>query len=229
MSRQHEPTEALIEQLDEQPSPMENEGTNDDTPEQESLKPFPNTCNACLDVLGTNDAIHGRCFHAWCRECLSDRFAMAVRLPSMFPAQCCGKTILHVNATHHDNSPLIKPEIWDLYQKKLEEDRKRRWMREEELRTANPTFCSKRECSEFIPVENIQHGMARCSYGHITCGHCKAEAHTGECDPDPDTEGFLNLARENGWQKCPHCKSMIERTDGCNEMSKSNMSSQPRW
>lgn len=176
------------------------------------VDPSQRACVACMDNLSDDDddAHASPCGHKWCRTCLINRYDMAAKSTHMFPAYCCNRPILP------DNDPLIAPETWTRYfQKRAEVD------------TPNPTFCSKRDCSKFIPLEDINEGEAKCVCGHSTCGECKAEWHTGECVPDPEREQVLSLAREQQWQTCFHCKVIVDRIDGCNEMSMSTMPSPP--
>lgn len=171
--------------------------------------PFQISCVACFDVLSHQDAHRGQCGHQWCRTCLVNRYESAANSTHLFPAQCCNVPILP------DNHAPINPETWARYFEK-----------KEEVETPNPTYCSKRECSRFISLQNINEGQARCICGHITCADCKAEWHTGKCVVDASTEHFLNLARREHWQRCVQCRAMIERIDGCNEISMCNTSCQ---
>lgn len=175
----------------------ENEGYND---------PVQGTCVTCLDELSDDDAHRSPCGHDWCRTCIVNRYEMAAKSTHLFPAECCKRFILP------DNDPLVAPETWARYfEKKIE------------VETPNPTFCSKRDCSKFIPLQDINEGQAKCVCGQVTCAECKAVWHAGECVVDPEREQLLSLAREQRWQICFHCKMMVERRDGCNEMSTSNM------
>lgn len=176
------------------------------------VDPSQRVCVACMDNLSDDDddAHASPCGHKWCRTCLINRYDMAAKSTHMFPAYCCNRPILP------DNDPLIAPETWARY-----------FQKRAEIDTPNPTFCSKRDCSKFIPLEDINEGEAKCVCGHSTCVECKAEWHTGECVPDPEREQLLSLAREQQWQTCFHCKVIVDRIDGCNEMSMSTMLSPP--
>lgn len=164
------------------------------------------TCEACFDVIETYNVHRGPCGHSWCRTCLVNRYEMAVDKTALFPARCCTMDILP------DNHWFIDSKTWARYFEKREE-----------VETPNPTFCSKRECSKFIALRNISAGQARCSCGHITCESCKAEWHSGKCGVDLATQAFLEVARSNDWQSCPHCKAVIERIDGCNDIGMPNL------
>lgn len=159
------------------------------------------SCITCLDDLSDDDAHRCPCGHRWCRPCVVNRFEMAAMSTHLFPAECCNQPILP------DNHELIAPETWTQY-----------LATRIEVETPNPTFCSQRDCSKFIPPQDISEGQATCVCGHVTCAECKAEWHTGECILDPETEQFLRFAREQEWQSCVRCRMMVDRIDGCNEM-----------
>lgn len=170
-------------------------------------------CVICLEALDNHDAHQSLCGHYWCRPCINKRFESAANSMYQFPAHCCHLPIAP------DNHAFINAETWARYF----ETRVRYFDKKEEVKAPNPTFCSKRECSKFIPVQRINEGRAMCVCGQVTCADCKSEWHTGECVVDAATEEFLNLARQEHWQKCPHCGAMTDRIDGCNEMSMSNL------
>ncbi|KAK7718410.1 hypothetical protein SLS64_002365 [Diaporthe eres] len=161
------------------------------------------TCVTCLDDLSDHDAHRSPCGHYWCRTCVVNRYEMAAKSTHLFPAECCNQFILP------DDDALVAPETWARYFEK-----------KTEVETPNPTFCSKRDCSKFIPLQDINEGQAKCVCGQITCAECKAVWHAGECVVDPEREQVLSLAREQQWQMCFHCKVMVERLDGCNEMER---------
>lgn len=185
----------------------EDEDTDSDFDEVEVRDdPDQRTCVTCLDDLSDQDAHRCPCRHDWCETCIVNRYDMAAKSTHLFPAQCCGQPILP------DNHELIAPETWTRY-----------FQKKAEVETPNPTFCSKRDCSKFIPLHDISEGQAKCVCGHVTCVECKAGWHIGECVVDPETEQLLNLAQEQNWQRCFHCRVMVDRLDGCNEIGTSNM------
>lgn len=170
------------------------------------VDPDQRNCVACLDDLSDDDAHRSPCGHKWCRTCVVNRYDMAARSTHLFPAQCCNQPILP------DNHELIAAETWARY-----------FAKKVEVETPNPTFCSKRDCSKFIPLQDISEGQATCVCGHITCAECKADSHNGDCVLDPDTEQFLMYAQQQQWQRCVRCRVTVDRIDGCNDMSLSTL------
>ena len=179
--------------------------TDDGHSDHEDL--IQRTCVACMDTMSERDTHRCPCGHYWCQTCTVDRFEMAAGSSRLFPAQCCGLPILP------DYHALIARETWGRY-----------FGKRNEIETPDPTFCFRRDCSKFVPMHQIDEGrQARCVCGQITCAVCKAEWHFGECAVDPVREQVLRLASEERWQICFHCKAIVDRRDGCNELGMYNM------
>ncbi|KAK3312633.1 hypothetical protein B0H66DRAFT_643822 [Apodospora peruviana] len=94
-----------------------------------------------------------------------------------------------------------------------------------ELSTPAPSrrYCHRPTCSAFIPPERIcsSDGVATCPKCEATtCAICRGASHAGSpnCPTDSTAQGVLDLARANGWQRCPSCQTLVERTDGCDHM-----------
>lgn len=166
------------------------------------------TCTSCLDDFNYHDTYRTACGHDWCQTCVVNRFELATKRTQMFPAECCHQPILP------DNDTFIAPELWERYLEK-----------KAEIDTPNPTFCSKLDCSKFVPLQSIKEGQAECTCGRVTCVDCMAEWHTGECVVDPAMEQILRMSEEEKWQRCFRCRNMVDRIDGCNEMSMSSVDS----
>ncbi|KAF5653136.1 e3 ubiquitin ligase ARI10 [Fusarium sp. NRRL 25303] len=93
----------------------------------------------------------------------------------------------------------------------------------EEHKTTDRTYCSNRQCLEFIPPNNTSDDGEPC-YGDeakcpacndITCTICKNKAHAGDCEKQNEWEKSLELAEGEGWKRCSRCGHLIERSDGC--------------
>jgi hypothetical protein len=162
-------------------------------------------CEACGDETDFVDAGRVPCRHEYCRDCLQSLFKTAITDESLFPPRCCGQQI-----------PLemvrifLTPELaQDFIKKKVEFD------------TPNKTYCSVQTCSAFIDSGNIADNVGTChECSSTTCTLCKAATHDrGECPDDPALQQILDMVRENGWQRCNLCSSVVELNHGCNHMT----------
>ncbi|EFW98492.1 ibr finger domain containing protein [Grosmannia clavigera kw1407] len=171
--------------------------------------PNSTSCVSCTDDINV-DAIPVSCGHRYCLGCLQRLFELATSDVSQFPPQCCGQAITLDSKTR----TALGPEIINRYlEKKLESE------------TPNRTYCHEPQCQTFIPPaagNDEQLGVATCSVCHRkTCTRCKKPAHgNSACPTDRADEQVLTIAQEEHWQRCPSCRRIIERNQGCNEISK---------
>ena len=90
-----------------------------------------------------------------------------------------------------------------------------------EYTTADRVYCHAPRCSAFLGAATVTPIPFRCSSGSCgatTCGHCKHPAHAGRPCPSSD-EGLLAYAQARGWQRCPACRHVVERAEGCYHMT----------
>ncbi|KFY00532.1 hypothetical protein O988_03272 [Pseudogymnoascus sp. VKM F-3808] len=158
-------------------------------------------CEACGDETDFVDIGPVPCRHEYCRDCLQSLFKAAITDESLFPPRCCGQQI-----------PLDKVRIFltsELAQAFIE--------KKIEFETLNKTYCSVQTCSAFIDNSNISGNVGTChECSSTTCTLCKAAAHNrDECPNDPALQQILDMVRENGWQRCNSCSSVVELNHGC--------------
>ncbi|KAI3323796.1 hypothetical protein HD806DRAFT_495616 [Xylariaceae sp. AK1471] len=180
----------------------------DEKPETSSWaaarKPHQRPCTACSDMKNLTDLARAPCGHEYCRECLEHLFRDAIVDESLFPPRCCRQAIpVNTNRLYLDG---------DLVQK-FEE-------KAIELSTPNRTYCHHPPCSTFIPPAKVKDGVAHCpECENQTCVTCKGAAHKGDCPFDEGLQQVLQIANEEGWQRCPKCSTMIALSIGCFHMT----------
>ncbi|OBT53865.1 hypothetical protein VE04_06564 [Pseudogymnoascus sp. 24MN13] len=162
-------------------------------------------CEACGDEKTLEELGCGPCGHEYCRDCLQDLVTAAITDQSLFPPRCCRQPIA-LEAIH----TLLTSELVDAFIDKRVE-----------YETPNKTYCSVQTCSAFIKLANITNNVATClKCDSKTCTLCKEAAHgNGECSSDPAFEQILQMVRENGWQRCYMCSSVVELNYGCNHIT----------
>lgn len=111
----------------------------------------------------------------------------------------------------------------------FDRDFKIKWNSKYEEYTAKDRYyCPSQRCGKWIKPSNVikdQHGKpkyGRCSHCRIkVCCICRGRWHgsRGECPKDENVQKLEAMAKENGWQRCYNCSSIVELKDGCNHMT----------
>lgn len=146
-----------------------------------------------------------------CHSCMRRVFKVSIKDPQQMPPRCCTEDPIPVE--HVDR-------LFDISFKKT-------WNRKfAEYSTRNRIYCPSRRCGEWIKPNRVQ--KLRDGRKIATCGHCKTEvccacngkAHRSkDCPRDDATNEILEQAKEFGWQRCFHCREMVELREGCNHMT----------
>ncbi|KAF2498709.1 hypothetical protein BU16DRAFT_536713 [Lophium mytilinum] len=163
-------------------------------------------CVACGYEKPAFDVVQLACRpepHVYCRECLEKMFENAMEDKTSFPPTCC-RVPIPMEVCHH----FFSIAFVERFKKKTIE-----------VGTPNRTYCANLSCGQFIPPKYYEGHLARCpACRGETCRMCKAHGHQGLCPDDPSTKGLMDVAAANNWQTCPSCKTMVERTSGCNHI-----------
>ena len=159
-------------------------------------------CSMCLSTPTDGRLFRAPCTHEMCIGCLEKIFRRATRENQHYPPRCCPRIEIPVNTVRH----LLPAELIRTLEQKAVE-----------FTTDNPTHCSNRQCSAFIPPAHIRETVARCLQCRSqTCVMCKEAHHPGrDCPHDPGKEQMEALADQRGWVRCPQCKQMVDRAGGC--------------
>ncbi|KZV90110.1 hypothetical protein EXIGLDRAFT_649638 [Exidia glandulosa HHB12029] len=163
-------------------------------------------CTAC------GSRIRGRstrapCNHAYDAACIADLFQASMTDESLFPPRCCGQEITLSSVRN-----LLRVELVQRFEAKAVE-----------LRTLRRVYCPNASCSRFLGAQTDADKPAGivCPACHTTaCSACTgAHAEGVTCAQNADAQPILELAREEGWQRCPGCKRFIELETGCYHMT----------
>ncbi|PNP85956.1 hypothetical protein FNYG_01012 [Fusarium nygamai] len=215
-------SEDMLDPLSDGPSDDEQGGeteqqshrlaTPEDSATQESDQIETKDCAACYsEDLPVTVLQEIPCGHAYCRLCLIHTVEISLSLASYFPARCCDEEIpLEAIEAHMHQSDVQR------YREKLAEHR-----------TIDRTYCSNRQCLEFIPPNNTSDGGEPCyryeaecpACKEVTCTTCKDKGHTGDCEKQVEMDQTLDLAESEGWKRCSRCGHLIEKIDGCIHIS----------
>ncbi|KAI0809693.1 hypothetical protein GGR55DRAFT_161121 [Xylaria sp. FL0064] len=161
-------------------------------------------CIACADLKNVADLARAPCKHDYCGECLENLFRSAMLDESLFPPRCCRQDI-----PVDENRLFLGNDLVEQFTQKSVE-----------LATPNRTYCHQPTCSAFIPPTMIKDGTAQCPECKArTCETCKGATHAGDCPTDTGLQQVLEIARQERWQRCPKCFTMIELNTGCFHMT----------
>ena len=161
-------------------------------------------CICCDTLIPLFKLLFAPCGHYYCEECLQSLFRLSMSDETLFPPRCCHQHIPLTSAKLYLGSDLIEH-----FQKKSIE-----------FSTPDRTYCHRQTCSAFIPPQSIEGDRGSCpDCGSSTCRICKSQSHTGDCPQDGATQQVLNLAEEEGWQRCSNCRRLVELHHGCNHIT----------
>lgn len=163
-------------------------------------------CVVCTETHFASQTVTLPCNDRWCRTCIRTQFEGATVNEGVWPPKCCRQDIALEAVSFLLNRDL----------------RLRFITKSAEYSTTNRTYCYDINCRTFIHPDNIQGRLAPCEYWHETCAQCKGSYHEQPQCPDVVTEHdrmLEDMARENGWPRCPNCRRYVEITQGCNHMT----------
>lgn len=160
-------------------------------------------CTACDLKKPLFDVCQTPCGHFYCQECIQTLFELSTSDETLYPPRCCRERIPLQSVRICLSSAVVQT-----FEKKSIE-----------FETSDRTFCSQPACSSFITADNITGEQATCNEcGTQTCTICKSNAHDGDCPQDIATQQVLQMAREQGWQRCYNCRRLVEIDFGCSHM-----------
>ncbi|KAL7624603.1 hypothetical protein AAE478_006170 [Parahypoxylon ruwenzoriense] len=161
-------------------------------------------CLACDETKHFTDIARAPCGHEYCRDCLAQLFQNAMTDEAYFPPRCCREAI-----PLEPNQMFLSPDLVRQFR-----------VKSVEFSTPRRTYCFRPTCSAFIPPSRCQRDIATCGEcGHQTCITCKGPSHFGDCPHDQSLQQVLQIADQEGWQRCTNCLSMIELNTGCFHMT----------
>ncbi|OAL00260.1 hypothetical protein IQ06DRAFT_222194 [Phaeosphaeriaceae sp. SRC1lsM3a] len=164
------------------------------------------------DELPVHKTVKLACGHRMCHSCLKRQFTLSVQDPQHMPPRCC--TSEHIPLKYAER--LFDDKFKILWNKKYQE-----------YTTANRLYCPSKGCGQWIKPSRIRMDL---TYGrrYARCGTCSTKVcvlcnerfHTKrECPKDEETNRLVQMAKEQGWQRCYSCKAVVELKEGCNHMT----------
>lgn len=176
-------------------------------------------CKICLDYMSPSD-LHrasGACTHSFCTACLT-RYISAKIQDSNSDVKCPAE----------DCDIVLDPELFqDMLSKEAFEAWGAALCRSTVLGASNVCYCPFNDCSE-IMVDERGDGVpeSECPVcRRLFCAQCGVPWHAGiSCaeyeqlapgDRGKDDMVVLEMAKGKKWRRCPRCKFLVEKHDGC--------------
>ena len=160
------------------------------------------TCIACSSEAAAYNTFRAPCSHIYCATCLETLFRLSTSDELLFLPRCCNQGISYTSMKTF-----------------LKGSTKRSFGKANiEFLSPDRTYCCQPPCSAFITESTAEKATCK-ECQTVTCTLCKASAHVGECPSDPATQHVLDLAGQEGWQRCYSCRRLIELSFGSNHIT----------
>ncbi|KAL3617666.1 hypothetical protein CASFOL_037987 [Castilleja foliolosa] len=181
-------------------------------------------CDICADRKNKKDFFPiQNCTHTFCNECISKHLSIKIEKGNIvgetfFP--CPGidcKGVLEMD-TCRAILPKIVLSAWD------------EMICESMILESHKFYCPYKNCSGLLVNEGGIIREAECPYCHrLFCANCRAPWHSGiGCEEflklgenEREREDIMvhDLAKKNKWQRCPSCRFIVEKKEGCLHMT----------
>lgn len=170
----------------------------------------------CYDRVRVSgrQTLHAPCDHFYCKNCAVDLVRAFTCDESLYPLRCCQTAIPRSSIL-----PLIIDSVTLL---RTFEVKNAEWG----VTAKNRIYCCSPTCSSFLGSSVGRERLVGIPCTSLTCRastcpRCKQAAHPNDldCSANRATEEVRALAREQGWQTCPGCQTIVELNVGCYHMT----------
>jgi len=169
-------------------------------------------CTICTDTVRATVALHTPCGDYYCQDCLRSLVELFTRDESLYPLRCCQQSIPISTVI-----PFISSGLRKIFEAKNAEF---------SVFAKDRIYCCNPVCSTFLGssegrerVNEVICTVSTCRTS--TCPRCKQAGHPADpdCAVNHATIELRALARQQGWQTCPGCHTLIELNVGCYHMT----------
>jgi hypothetical protein len=157
------------------------------------------SCISCQDEVPSDEAMQAPCGHHYCTRCLEQLHRTSMKQESLYPPSCCRQAMPWEEVKNKIDAQLAT----EFEGKKEELDNPK----------GQSTYCSDKTCATFIGAAFITNDIATCP----TCSKatCTTAQHDRDWPKDEAVKQTLQLAKEEGWQRCSECGSVVDLKYGC--------------
>eukprot|EP01100_Stratorugosa_tubuloviscum_P003112 TRINITY_DN173_c0_g1_i1.p1 TRINITY_DN173_c0_g1~~TRINITY_DN173_c0_g1_i1.p1 ORF type:complete len:652 (-),score=296.92 TRINITY_DN173_c0_g1_i1:121-2076(-) len=177
-------------------------------------------CSICFDTISEEQGFSGlSCKHYFCNGCWDDYLSTNIKEGKSFEI-CCMQKGCNILVPEHVVRQIVNKQIFEKYMKFIsasfvESSKDFRW-------------CPRPGCGNAVTSPSRETGclVGKCSCGHKFCFDCNTDAHSPAACPqvklwakkcEDDSETFNWIASNT--KPCPKCKVLIEKNDGCFQMT----------
>lgn len=163
------------------------------------------SCTSYYDDFARKDLVSLTCQHSFCRRCFHLLIMNALQTEDNWPPKCCVSPIDHKTCLKN-----ISRTLSAIYKEKRQEYL---------VPISERYYCPTPDCGLFVPPDKINapYRQAKCKNRHLTCTDCRQGAHSDavQCNKNLDMELVLVMAHQEGWRRCPRCRTIIEHKTAC--------------
>lgn len=168
-------------------------------------------CVSCNEKFAVEPSkgIRAPCKDFYCKECIVQLFDLSVKDDTLFPPRC-----------HQQMIPLTTVKHFFTTGFQATFDRRLR-----ERETQKRVYCPDGRCATFLGAEIPGRTRIPCpGCGIVVCLTCKKahESYQACIIEDKEEEWLSKLMKDEKWQSCPKCHSLVELTVS-NPIDSSNM------
>ena len=171
-------------------------------------------CEICNEIFIVNEFNQlEKCGHAYCSSCWYDSLSVKIKENKLASIKCldynCEEKLPDFfieNILKTDNT-LLK--IYQRYKLELEI-----------INDPNKKLCPYPNCDSYLEQKNIHNKDVTCLNNHTFCFLCLKKPHGNlPCNGSDLDKSVVDYALNNFVKKCPKCKIIIEKNNGCNHIT----------
>ena len=170
-------------------------------------------CEICNEmfIANKNNKVE-KCGHAFCPNCWYDFLSVKIKENKLTSIKCldynCKEKLKDEFIINLLNSNIDLIKKYKRYKLELEI-----------INAPNKKLCPYPNCDSYLELKEIRNKDVTCKNNHIFCFECLKKPHGKlPCNENID-KSIEEYAMNNFVKKCPKCKIIIEKNNGCNHIT----------
>eukprot|EP00347_Sterkiella_histriomuscorum_P003716 403363220 len=177
------------------------------------------TCEICFQIVQDEHLIFMlECGHEYCKECLLDMLTFAINNSGKIEKLTCPNQICTCRISDSYVRKILGPETDEnaneLFQKYT------RFMADYEImHMQDRKYCPVPNCDNIIQGKNGLKKTRCIKCQKDICYSCQTIWHQGQSCSKYQAKNFQQFSQAVGARRCPKCNVIIQKIEGCNEMT----------